>query len=207
MIKHQINKDSLVIIFNNQDNKYTTEIVEFIYYIDSKKIKIWSVAINKNSRVPNDIIKSKQSFDVFEQLRCRNLSEYYLNTIGLVFARKIISKVIPNFYNDNSLLFVSHRRLDGEEITAKFCDQLLIQAKNSTSFRDVTNVEIGEEAQEIIDSALSESDVLIFIHTEKASKSKWIENDIYILKEILIITFNILEEDIKMRILLRLERF
>ena len=59
MIKHQINKDSLVIIFNNQDNKYTTEIVEFIYYIDSKKIKIWSVAINKNSRVPNDIIKSK----------------------------------------------------------------------------------------------------------------------------------------------------
>nr|WP_303213201.1 TIR domain-containing protein [uncultured Romboutsia sp.] len=68
-------------------------------------------------------------------------------------------------------------------------------------------MEIGEEAQEIIDSALSESDVLIFIHTEKASKSKWIENDIYILKEILIITFNILEEDIKMRILLRLERF
>ena len=50
-------------------------------------------------------------------------------------------------------------------------------------------MEIGEEAQEIIDSALSESDVLIFIHTEKASKSKWIE------------------EDIKMRILLRLERF
>ena len=66
-------------------------------------------------------------------------------------------------------------------------------------------MEIGEEAQEIIDSALSESDVLIFIHTEKASKSKWIENDIYILKEILIITN--FEEDIKMRILLRLERF
>ena len=177
-IKSQINEDALVVIFNNQENKYSNEILEFINYINSKNFEVWPVAINKNSRIPIDSIKSKQSFDVFEQLRCRNLSDDYIKTVGSVFARRIISKVMPNFYNDNSLLFVSHRRLDGEEITAKFCDQLLIQAKNSTSFRDITNVEIGEEAQDVIDSALSKSDVLIFIHTEESSRSKWIEKEI-----------------------------
>lgn len=177
-IKSQINEDTLVVMFNNKENKYSSEILEFTDYINSKNIEIWSVAINKDSRTPIDTIKSKQSFDVFEQLRCRNLSDDYIKTIGLVFARKVISKAMPNFYNDNSLLFVSHRRLDGEEITAQFCDQLLIQAKNSTSFRDVTNVEIGEEAQDVIESALSKSDVLVFIHTEESSKSKWIEKEI-----------------------------
>lgn len=177
-IKPQINKDTLVIMFNNKDNEYLSKILEFIDYIDRKGIEIWSVAINKNSRIPNDIIKSKQSFDVFEQLRCRNLSDDYIKTIGLVFARKIVSKVMPNFYSDNTLLFVSHRRLDGEEITAKLCEKLLIQAKSSTIFRDLTNVEIGEEAQEVIDSALSKSDVLILVHTEEASKSKWIEKEL-----------------------------
>lgn len=177
-IKSQINEDTLVVMFNNQENKYSNEILEFTNYINSKNIEMWSVAINKNSRTPIDSIKSNQSFDVFEQLRCRNLSDNYIKTVGLVFARKIISKVMPNFYNDNSLLFVSHRRLDGEEIAAKLCDQLLIQAKNTMSFRDVTNVEVGEEAQDVIDSALSKSDVLIFIHTEESSKSKWIEKEL-----------------------------
>lgn len=174
----KLNKDILLIIFNDNLDKYPDEIIKLINVAKEKEIDIWPVAMNRDIRNPMCNIDIKQSYDVFEQLRCRNLNEDYLETIGMVFARKVISKVLPNFYNDNSLLFVSHRRLDGEEITAKFCDQLSIQARDNKSFRDVTNVEVGQAAQEVIDSALSESDVLIFIHTERSAESKWIEKEL-----------------------------
>lgn len=174
----ELNKDVLIIIFNDNLDKYPDEIIKLIDVAKEKKIDIWPVAMNKDTRNPMNNIGVKQSYDVFEQLRCRNLNDEYLETIGMVFARKVISKVLPNFYSDNSLLFVSHRRLDGEEIAAKFCDQLSIQARNNKSFRDVTSVEVGQAAQKVIDSSLSESDVLIFIHTEKSAESNWIEKEL-----------------------------
>ncbi len=174
----EINEKALIIIFNNNLNKYSNEIITFIGEAKEKEAIIWPVAIDEESRNPICDLDIKQSYDVFEQLRCRNLSEDYLETVGMVFARKIISKVLPTLYSDNSLLFVSHRRLDGEEIAAKFCDQLSIQARNNKSFRDVTNVEVGQPAQEVIDSALSQSDILIFIHTEKSAGSDWIEKEL-----------------------------
>ncbi|AKN29955.1 hypothetical protein Ccar_03535 [Clostridium carboxidivorans P7] len=177
-VMSKLDKDVLIIIFNDNLDKYPDEIVKLIDVAKEKKIDIWPVAINKDIRDPIDNIGIKQSYDVFEQLRCRNLNDEYLETIGIVFARKAISKVLPNFYSDNSLLFISHRRLDGEEIAAKFCDQLSIQARNNKSFRDVTNVEVGEVAQKVIDSSLSESDVLIFIHTEKSAESDWIQKEL-----------------------------
>lgn len=91
-IKSQINEDTLVVMFNNKENKYSSEILEFIDYIDSKNIEIWPVAINKKSRIHIDTIKSKQSFDVFEQLRCRNLSDDYIKTVGLVLLDKLYLK-------------------------------------------------------------------------------------------------------------------
>lgn len=176
--KSNIKEKTLIILFNSLNGKYDSEILNFIDYLSENNIEIWPVAMNKGSRIPTEKIKSIQSFDVYEQLRCRNLSDDYINSIGLILARKIISKKKPNFYNEKILLFVSHRRLDGEEIAAKFCDQLFIQSKNNTNFRDITNIEVGEEAQEEIERALSKSDVLIFIHTEKAAKSDWITREL-----------------------------
>lgn len=177
-VMSELNKNVLIIIFNDNLDKHPDKVVNLINVAKEKEISIWPVSIDKDRRNPIFNIDIKQSYDVFEQLRCRNLNEDYLETIGIVFARKIISKVLPNFYSDNNLLFISHRRLDGEDIAAKFCDQLSIQARNDKSFRDVTNVEVGQAAQEVIDSALSESDVLIFIHTEKSAKSNWIKKEL-----------------------------
>lgn len=39
-------------------------------------------------------------------------------------------------------------------------------------------MEVGEEAQDVIDSALSKSDAFIFIHTEEASESDWIQKEL-----------------------------
>lgn len=176
--KSNIKENTLIILFNSLNETYDNEILDFIEYLSKKNIEIWPVAMNKDTRIPIENIKSIQSFDVYEQLRCRNLSDDYINSIGLIFARKIISRVKPNFYNEKNLLFVSHRRIDGEEIAAKLCDQLLIQSKANTNFRDITNIEVGEEAQEEIELALSKSDVLIFIHTEKVAKSDWITREL-----------------------------
>lgn len=172
----KLNENLLMIFFNNEEDKYSKDIEKFMEEAKSQQVIIWPVAMNEKSRPP--ICKIEQSFDVYEQLRCRNLNDDYLETIGLVFARKIISRVFPTLYRDNGLLFVSHRRVDGENIAAKLCDQLSIQARNNGNFRDVVNVNVGEEAQKVIDSALVESDVLIFLHTEKSSESVWIEKEL-----------------------------
>lgn len=173
-----LDKDSMLVIFNNDSSTYKREISRLLDLAKKNSVTIWPVAMNKDYRVPPSEISSSQSYDVFEQLRCRDLNEDYLKTVGLIFARKIISNVLPTFYSDSSLIFVSHRRLDGEEITAKLCDQLSIQSKSNSNFRDVANVEVGQEAQEVIDSALGQSDVLIFIHTEKSAESLWIEKEL-----------------------------
>lgn len=176
--KSTIKENTLIILFNSLNGKYDSEILNFIDYLSKKNIEIWPVSMTKDSRIPIEKIKSIQSFDVYEQLRCRNLSDDYINGIGLILARKIVSKIKPNFYNEKNLLFVSHRRLDGEDIAAKFCDQLFIQSHANKNFRDITNIEVGEKAQEEIEKALSKSDVLIFIHTEKAEKSDWITREL-----------------------------
>ena len=54
----------------------------------------------------------------------------------------------------------------------------MIQSKTSINFRDITNIAVGEEAQEEIKLALYKSDILIFIHTEKAAKSDWITREL-----------------------------
>ena len=39
--------------------------------------------------------------------------------------------------------------------------------KKSKIFRDIVEVEVGENAQKVIDIAMAKSDAFIFIHTEK----------------------------------------
>ena len=53
-------------------------------------------------------------------------------------------------------------------------DTMIIQAKESTPFRDVVNVKVGEEAQTVIDKEMENSDVFIFIHTPESANSEWI---------------------------------
>lgn len=174
--KLNMQKDSLIIVFNehamNEDKE--NGCIEFLLKAIEKKIEIWPVAIDQNSRKPQGIISKKQSYDVWEQLRSRKLDERYLKTIAKVFSRKIIARTFPTCYCENGEVFLSHRRIDGEEIAAQIYDKMVVQSKETTPFRDVVNVKVGDEAQEVIDGEMEKSDIFVFIHTPAAGESDWI---------------------------------
>lgn len=176
MVLGKVESDDIFIIYNknstNSCNKKESSMI--LEKAMECKCKIVPVAINRNCRAPQSEIEKKQSFDVWEQLRCRNLDEHYLATIAKIFARKIISMVMPTLYSENGEIFLSHRRIDGEEITGKLYDKILVMAREATPFRDVVNVKVGEEAQKVIDKQMEKSDVFVFIHTPKSGESDWI---------------------------------
>ena len=178
----ELDHESIAVFINDNIN----ENEDFYKAALENKSIIYPVALNKDCRVPHRIISDRQSFDVYEQLRSRDLSDEYVNVAARIFARKLIAVCCPAIYRDNLNLFLSHRRLDGEEITAGICDSIKLLAPDKKVFRDVVNINVGEAAQDIIDSALADSDVLVFFHTKKSSESDWV------LKEILFaITNNI----------------
>lgn len=144
------------------------------------------------------MISAKQSYDVWEQLRCRDLDEQYIGTIAKIFSRKIIAKVFPTCYCEGGEIFLSHRRIDGEDITAKIYDKMLVQAKEATPFRDVVNVKVGDAAQEVIDKVMESSDVFVFIHTPKSGESDWILKELRfaLLRQIPILWIQIDDADI-----------
>ena len=71
-------------------------------------------------------------------------------------------------------VFISHRRIDGEEIAALIYDKIKIQEEKLKIFRDVAKVNVGDEAQTEIDEVMKNSEIFIFIHTGKAAESDWI---------------------------------
>lgn len=178
----ELDHESIVVFINGNVN----ENEDFYKAALKNKSMIYPVALNKDCRVPHKVISDRQSFDVYEQLRRRDLSDEFVDIAAKVFARKLISICIPSIYRDDFDVFLSHRRLDGEEITAGICDSIKLLAPDKKVFRDVVNINVGEEAQDVIDSALADSDVLVFFHTKKSSESDWV------LKEVLFaITNNI----------------
>ena len=170
--KRRLDSSSLVVVCNG--SRYKDDIESFIEEAVQKEAEIWPIAINKEDRLPEGPISRKQSYDVWEQLRRRNLDKSQISTIALSFSRKIIARVLPTLYNENGEIFISHRRLDGEDIAAKIYDRLKMQAESMTPFRDVARINVGEEAQPVIDEAMKDCEIFIFVHTPKAAESEWI---------------------------------
>lgn len=170
--KRRLDSSSLIVVCNG--SRYKDDIKSFIEEAVQKEAEIWPIAINKEDRLPEGPISRKQSYDVWEQLRRRNLDKSQISTIALSFARKIIARVLPTLYNENGEIFISHRRLDGEDIAAKIYDRLKIQAESMTPFRDVARINVGEEAQPVIDEAMKDCEIFVFVHTPKAAESEWI---------------------------------
>ena len=92
-----------------------------------KQADIWPVAFSKEAREPVDNISKKQSYDIWEQLRCRGLDKIHISAIAKAFSRKIIARELPTLYNNCGEVFISHRRIDGEEIAALIYDKIKIQ--------------------------------------------------------------------------------
>lgn len=176
MVLTKIEADDIFIIYNDNAsyNCKNDKISKVLEKAIGCKCKIVPVAMNKDCRTPQKEISKKQSFDVWEQLRSRSLDDNYVSTVAKIFARKIISMVLPTLYCESGEIFLSHRRIDGEEITAKLYDKIVVMAKDATPFRDVVNVKVGNDAQEVIDSEMEKSDVFVFLHTPKSGESDWI---------------------------------
>lgn len=199
--KNNISENSLIIIYNDykENGCVADEVRELIKTAIERKAEIWPVAADRSTRIPGKIISNKQSYDIWEQLRCRNLDEQYLPTIAKIFSRKIIAKAFPTCYCEEGEVFLSHKRVDGEEITAKIYDKMLIQARESNPFRDVINVKVGDEAQAQIDEEMESSDVFVFIHTTQSADSEWVLKELRfaLLRQIPILWIQIDEADIK----------
>jgi hypothetical protein len=116
------------------------------------RTEIFPVAITQAERRPPDLIRDKQSFDVAESLRQRALDEGQVGTIATVLGRQVLASLKPSLSAEPMHLFLSHRRLDGEAITADFHRALIVTAQ--WAFRDLFDVRVGEDAQEIIDERL-----------------------------------------------------
>lgn len=197
----ELSNEAIVIVYNadiiNEHSK--NKVQTFLKKANEKKVEIWPVAIDRSSREPMEIINEKQSYDVWEQLRCRNLGNEYISTIAKIFTRKIIARTFPTCYCETGEIFLSHRRIDGEEITARIYDKMRIQAKESNPFRDVVNVKVGDKAQKVIDKEMEKSDVFVFLHTCKSAESDWILKELRcaLLRNIPILWIQIDDADIK----------
>lgn len=167
--------DALV-IFNREDEDYLDRVAQFLRRSARRGAKILPVAITAAARRPPSSAGAAQSFDVPEQLRQRALSSSQVGTIAKVFARQLLSILRPTLVTEPMHLFLSHRRLDGEDLTAAFTR--LRTTSTNGSFRDLFDVRMGEDAQEVIDARLTESDAVIFLDTPKTGESIWIAREL-----------------------------
>lgn len=174
----KVNKKDIIVMFNGNDHIENREVSQFMEQAQKMEAEIWPIGLTKDLRIPCNNLSKYQSYDIWEQLRSRDLGEEYLSVIAKIFSRKIIANVMPTLYSEEGVIFMSHRRLDGEEITANLCDRIILQSKESNVFRDVVKIEVGKEAQKEIDSVMKMSNIFIFIHTDQSANSKWVQKEL-----------------------------
>ncbi len=172
--------DDIFVFFNAEDGKYEDKFLRLLKKYNDVQSRIWAIAMEKNPecRRPPEPVSDKQSFDVSCRNENRNPMKNNMRAIAQIFARKIIAQTLSPLYRDEVLYFISHRRIDGEHIAAKLADELRHLTRERNVYRDVVNVEVGDDAQKDIDKNLAMSDVLIFLQTEEA------QNSSYIMKEL-----------------------
>jgi hypothetical protein len=176
MSSAEITRDDLIIFFNRSDQSYNTSLLHLLTEAKRNKADIIPIALSKDSRKPPEIVEKFQSFDIVEQLRQRSLNEVNIATVAFSFSRTIISKMQPTMTKDKMNIFITHRRLDGEEIAAWLCKQLRTRAEEV--FRDLIDIQIGEDAQKIIELNLHKSDVVIFLDSPKSGQSEWVAKEL-----------------------------
>jgi hypothetical protein len=165
-----------VVIFNREDADYLGRVTQFLQRSARVGAKVLPVAVSVGARHPPAAAGVAQSFDLPEQLRQRALNWSQVETIAKVFARQLLSILKPTLVTEPMHLFLSHRRLDGEDLTAAFTR--LRTTSTNAAFRDLFDVRMGEDAQDVIDARLSESDAVIFLDTPRTGESPWIAKEL-----------------------------
>lgn len=174
--RNPLTKDDAVIFFNRNDQEYSKSILSLLREAADREVTVYPIALTRAERIPPRPISEDQSYDVYENLRRRKLTEANIDTVAFALARKVVADLQPTLSIDSGHLFISHRRVDGEEIAAKLSDALL--SRSHEHFRDVLHVEVGQKAQEQIEENLRKCDAVIFIDTPKSGESFWVEREL-----------------------------
>lgn len=180
LLTEEADENDILVFFNAENGIYNEKILKLIWKYHNAQSRIWPIAMEKNSecRYPPKPVSEKQSFDVFCRNENRNPMKNNMKAIAQVFARKIIAQTLSPLYRDEVLYFISHRRIDGEHLAAKLADELKRLTRERNVYRDVVNVEVGNDAQEDIDKNLELSDIVIFLQTEEAQYSSYIMKEL-----------------------------
>lgn len=180
LLAEDADKNDILVFFTAEDGKYNEAILKLIRKYHYTQSRIWAIAMEKNleCRCPPEPVSEKQSFDVSCRNENRNPMKNNMRAIAQIFARKIVAQTLSPLYRDEVLYFISHRRVDGEHIASKLADELKSLTRERNVYRDVVNVEVGDDAQEDIDKNLEISDAVIFLQTQEA------QNSSYIMKEL-----------------------
>lgn len=176
MLSIEILADDFVIFFNKNDQNYCSEFTTFLKSAVSTNADFFPISINKEHRIPPILCSKKQSFDIDEALRQRRLTEANITTVAYSLSRIIISRMQPTISKEDMQIFISHRRIDGEDLAASFYNEFIVRAESA--FRDLIDIRVGEDAQEVIEENLKKSDVVVFIDTPKSGESDWIGREL-----------------------------
>lgn len=180
LLTEKPDKNDILIFFNAEDGIYDESIIKLVKKYYDAQSRIWPIAMENKfeCRKPPNPVSEKQSFDVYCRNENRNPMKNNMRAIARIFARKIISQILSPLYCDEVLYFISHRRSDGEKIAAKLADELRRLTRERNVYRDVVNVEVGDDAQEDINKNLELSDVLIFLQTKESQYSSYIMKEL-----------------------------
>jgi hypothetical protein len=165
-----------VVFFNSPRPEFAAEVGALLERAAAAGTVILPIAMDPEDRRPVGAASDHQSFDVADQLRRRDLADDQLALIGAAFAREALSATMPTYMQSRLRIFLCHRREDGEGTTASV-DQALSN-RHDHVFRDLIDVQTGEQAQLRIDDALAGADVLVFLDTPRAGESWWIDREL-----------------------------
>jgi hypothetical protein len=165
-----------VVFFNPPRSEYADNVEALLHEAAGAGAVLLPIALEPHQRRPPGTVGDKQSFDVTDQLRRRELPADRLEPIGAAFAREAMSMIMPTFVRTRLRLFLCHRRSDGEELTARV-DRAL-SARHEHVFRDLIDVQTGVEAQDVIDEKLAGADAVVFLDTPNAGTSWWVSHEL-----------------------------
>ncbi len=166
-----------VVFVNPPRADVATEVEELLERAAEAGAVILPVALDETARRPPGAVGERQSFDIVDHRRRRGLTVDQRGTVARAFAREALGRLQPTYTKDRLRLFLCHRREDGEGLVAKVGTKLDALHPEHV-FRDLVDVQVGEEAQQRIDDALAGADVLIFFDTPLAGESWWIAKEL-----------------------------
>ncbi|MHB8290595.1 MAG: SLOG domain-containing protein [Acidimicrobiales bacterium] len=162
---------------NPEPGKEITEAARaFLEQAESVGAVILPVAMSAETRDPPPVVSVRQSHDVVDSLRRRDLPPDALTVAAHEFSRIALARILPTMALGNVRLFLCHRRFDGEELAAAVDKEL--SKRHSKFFRDLVDIQVGEPAQEIIDEHLQLADVVVFFDTPAAGESVWVAREL-----------------------------